>query len=1153
MSNRDPIRDLCKKSCQVIPIEEKESQKKKYTGYVKRTRFKRIYEGSPYDLKFILAEFDTLEIEFSFVGNPLYYKIYLRELPTYTSLAPYTFNTNRGRLPGLSIFTSYEIDVVAYYVSGQSFHINKREIFTTINEGPPGTITISSPTQLTNYVDNVFFNFEFVNSPGNVIEYLLIVTDLTTDVSFIQYPIANQNNVVYGPSGLTRDTLYNFELNPVYQQNIINIDYTKFASDKTVDQGPVSNIIYSNKTGDSVNINFSHAPGDPDQYSVNISGQGTKILSKDITYVNFTGLSSSTTYDVRINSIYNTIYDNEYSLYTTFTTLSESFVKDISIELFPTNAIISFTPSTGFSTSDTYEVTLTATDIHSLKTFMFDTIQIDISENFEILTENQLYTVDIESIYSSGNKYKISTIFQTLNEGIIDSCIVSNITGASANLSITPFNNSTPTTFDISLVTTGEIQTIRVSSTSLEIVLDNILELNTTYNVSVTAIYDTLNRYTRVDVLSFTTKLESSLPESSIDIIPFGTHCNLMVTIPNNIEFSNLNSTLSYEITNLLSGAKITGDFSSNILYILFDDHGHVLHFNSPHRLKIISSYNDDGLIRNYYTFKDFTTLDEFPLYLNVNNISNVFITGRQLDIGITDTQDIIRTTDYVYYELKLSDGQDFSGNKNIFPIYFVDLKPNIDYSLNIISTFDNNGGNKYTVTYDLKTLNESELEKIEFEPNMSTIDGEYNPRSDTLVFQGNNNPGSNTAVATLFSPSGTIESIFIRLLSGDTILNDYSYNFIDISNIYSSSDVLYKQPFNSVDDHITINSSYIIETTTIYNTGNTYKLSKSFHTRNEKEIDIYNNFYLYTTDDTLALDFIETGTDFTYTLTISGQVQSSQITPPLDYNISFLTVDVSYESYIDVTYNSSMNKYRSNTFTITPGFTTEDFINNGNFKNASNYSERGFFTTLPIDWLYNSESVVISENKVYDQSDLKTRFFKRNIQSDSSFCAVIYKPSINSTRKILKQHIKQNRRPNYDFNDNNIYAGKYNLTYYVANHLNTGFFSFGVPVQNSIAYSIRLINTHPPHTIFEQNFTNSEISYKKIDLSFVINDSYNNVMFEIERTGIENNNLFIMDISLVNMDTTLHLSDQGPGGDAARDAAGDAAGSPSEGYYTGY
>jgi hypothetical protein len=632
-------------------------------------------------------------------------------------------------------------------------------------------------------------------------------------------------------------------------------------------------------------------------------------------------------------------------------------------------------------------------------------------------------------------------------------------------------------------------------------------------------------------------------------------------------------------------------------------------------------------------------------------------ITGREAVFDISGSEDLTRSPNYIFYDVSLSDGQDFSGDYNIFPISFVDLNPNFTYTVFIRSTFDlsqnenDNSGNDYDISYVFTTLNESEVEKIEFN------DSSYNPYNDVLVQNSETNPGNKHAFATIFTPSGDIHTLYIRVDSTtDTnFLLDVSYTDI----CYNVSPFTYTQEISG----LMINTSYTITARTEYNTGNVYELSTTFTTLNEEEIDILNDFYIYTTNDSVAFDFLQTGQDFSYVFQIDvpgEDISFVQTGPPLDFDISNLTVpsqpdlviqqltdtstdtntvqgigvfyefngisydantkigvdtgsyifvvpeshpigfvvadtsvlevmfygklhvhsglgvplpgvsyysgtvqveikqvftgtisyhcgihgymggenkivhvaantptilqDTFYTAHLFTKYHTTNNIYKTPGFNIKMGFTSEQYIRNGTFGLESSVSlnDRGFSLTLPTEWA-SSENVVISssDGDNFGLEDEDQIFYKpKHADSSSTYCAIIYLPSNLNENKILKQSIDKTRGPN-NISDNNLYQGRYQIGFYVANHKDADqTFSFGNLTDPTIAYEVKLINTVPLTTIASQSFVNTSTTYSYQSFFLDVSTSYSNVEFQINRTGNEKNNLYIMDLSMVSVES---------------------------------
>lgn len=1265
-NKKDPIRELCKSKCEILPIEQTESEKKKYAGYVKRTTYKRVYEGSPHNLELVNPEFDTLEIEFSVVGSPLYYEVYLRQLPKYINLPPYTFMTNRGIVGGLRMNTFYEVDIVAYYVSNEKFHVNKKRIFQTLNESPPYDMQVTTPTGLVRrrLEDDLFFSLIFKDASGVVSNYK--VNTFKSDVNYLQLVYPNQTNMI--PNIIANET-YTLKLTSFYEDSVVtNPDYTLTQTHQMINETPVSNIFFTEITGHSVVVNFTSSVGDLTDvsYSIFFNDIFVSTFGSEQPNINVSvpDLTYNYLYDVKIVNHYKT-NNNSYLLDSSFSTLNETYVRNFTIINGPTNVNISFDRSPDFSTNDRYVMKLF--HVSDSNKLISDTsggadliLPIDIANTFDIssgLVVNNVYNLRVESIYTETEHSYINNFeFTTLNEGIIKSCSIDTypngqliLSGASVQFAIVPFNGSSPTQYDIRISTSSQNDDsgLSFSREPDNLVFDNVLTKNTLYFVFVNSIYATDNSYQSVTFdLSFQTRNEEALSENTIQIIPYGTYIEFEVSYT---PVGDISTNFEFEIIDLnINTLTLSGDFVSSENYAevsTLTTHGHGLTHNRLYRFKLISKYGDP--VRKYYTFKDFTTLDEFPLYIDISD--NFVITGREANFDISGSEDLRRSSNYIFYDVSLSDGQDFSGNYNIFPVSFVNLNPNFTYTVFIRSTYDlsqnenDNSGNGYDISYVFTTLNESEVEKIEFN------DSSYNPYNDILVQNSETNPGNKHAFATIFTPSGDIHSLYIRVDSTtDTnFLLDVSYTDI----CYNVSPFTYTQEISG----LMINTSYNITARTEYDTGNVYELSTTFTTLNEEEIDILNDFYIYTTNDSVAFDFLQTGRDFSYVFQIDvpgEDISFVQTGPPLDFDISNLTVppdpdlitqqlfqttetqtdtntvqdvagfyefngtpyvantkigvdtgfydlvvpsghpigfvvadtsvlevmsygtlhvdelsvplpdvsyysgivriqikqefdgtisyhcgnhgymggenkivhdtanaatilqDTSYTAHLFTKYHTTNNIYKTPGFDIKFGFTSEQYIRNGTFVLASSLNDRGFSLTLPTEWA-SSENVVISSQNISDSI-----FYKpRHADSSSTYCAIIYLPSNLNENKILKQSIDNIRGPN-NISDNNLYQGRYQIGFYVANHKEAGqTFSFGNLTDPNIAYEVKLVNTVPLTTIASQSFVNTSTAYSYQSFFLDVSTSYSNVEFQINRTGNEKNNLYIMDLSMISVD----------------------------------
>jgi len=1128
---KDPIKEMCKNVCEVIPLKQTNSQKSSFSSFINRTKFKRVYQGKPTQLQLLSKEFDTLEITFSPIGTPEYYEIYLKQLPDYNKLAPYTFTTNTGKLINLQVNTTYEIDVVAYYITGQKFTLDYKQNFTTLNESAPGQLTITTPTGLMNYTDGLlFFNIYFEEASGTPSKYILDLSfqDISGIVSHIQYDVLpkKMNKI----ESIKPNKTYTFVISTLYNgTTIINPDYSTVPQNKTmINEGPVTNIIIETITGTYVRFKYKKSLQIPNQdisYNVQLLSNSNNVFTSfhyketdpDIIDLSFSNLINDISYNINIISYYPDT-NNSYLLQSTFKTLNEYSVSNIQVISYALNANISIIPSPGFTANDTY--TLSLFDI-SYSNVLIGSVDIsgDI-RNFNIasifpsylypITEDNSYNLQITSFYkSTGNYYTIQKSFKTLLEGVIESCTIDDyfLTGSSVKLNIIPFRNSNPQYYIFDFSST--INTFSITRNNNELLFDNLFTKNTLYEVRVTAFYSSLNSYSKnvLDVL-FQTRNEEALNTEYITITPYGTYIYVYIQHP---FIQDISSSFDYSIIDIITNNTIIfNTISSTYNQLIYkyqitvntlESNGHTLFYNKQYSFKLYSKFGNNP-VRQYYSYKQFTTLNEYPLYINTNN--NFIIKGRSVVININDTQDFSRNVGIINYNVTLRNAV-VSGNKNIFPITFSDLMPEYHYNLLIRSTFPSN--NIYDYSVNFITQNQSELSNILF-----ISPSTYNPYPSILVDTSYTNPGFKYTRATLYSPSGTFHDLSVNLYK----YNSSNNTIFTLSKLYDFSSTFLNQSFFTIDfSNLDVNTKYKLEAITNYSNGNKYTISKDFTTLNENRVNIAEEFYVFTTDNTLAIDFVETGASQTYITNISGgDVLQPQSNTPLDYDISL--AKQTYRTYIDTVYSATNNRYRSLPFNITPGFTTETFIRNGIF--YGDYEEiiqtNKFTKTIPTEWSL-SKNIIITKN-----SDTDNGFYKSNLYSTSNYIAVLYFPSNLNDSIVLVQSIKQLRGPNSDPNDNNLYKGFYVVSFYVALHKESGTFSFGSAIDPKITYDVILYNTDPQTIIYYHTLESTSSIFKKQSLLFKLNETYDNVQFKIQRNFKEKNNLYIMDVNMTNIRT---------------------------------
>lgn len=1159
MATRNPIKEMCQSKCEIIPIEETTPQKTRYADYVKRATYRRIYEGTPSDLRLVKPEFDTLEIAFASVGNPLYHEIYLKELPSYTPLPPYTFPQSQGILTGLRINTEYEIDLVAFYVSNESFSLNRKRIFKTLNESPPANMIITTPSGLIRHTEPLYFDLSFTDASGSVLRYEVDIFTLDTflpsdtsipsdtpKVTHVVYP--NQINAI---PNLDANQLYRIHLLSLYQEGVYNPDYIVSDTRQMIHETPISNLVFFNTTGYKTDLSFHRSEGNSNDisYSVLLNDQVmyTFDTSDTIIELSFNNLEFNREYDVKIISTYAT-NQNSYLVQRSFQSLQESEITHVEITSTTFDASASFIHSPNIQENDFYRFSLYQENSLIGNSPVTLPYNVSLPLYFSSIVGTSLdrattYNMMIETVYFvSNNVYTQSVEFQTLNEGVIEYVASEELlrSGVSAGFIVRPFQNGTPIEYEFRFVSSSASDIIVTKSftdvyvdANIQSTIDdpvyffnNIFQKDTVYSVYITVRYDTGNIFSSGSSdISFQTRNEEGIQVSNaVMIYPYGTYISFQFSY---LLDSNISTNFDYEIVNLTTNtADVTGSFdvvldsenNHTASVNTYDTFGHALIYNISYRFRMTSKYGSPT--RPYITFRDFQTLNEYPLYLTPS--SNFTITGRKFTLNINDTLDKLRE-DLVSYNISLSNHETSYNNinQNIFPIEFTNLYPFSDYIVTIESTFPSRSYS-YDISYAFRTLNESELAQIVFPPFDAT---NYNPYPERLIETLYVNPGYRFMRANLLDPSGSITSLTISVeitLTYQVILDEVTYP----NNVQTTI------PNTLTLDGLEPDTDYTIFASTAYATGNEYTMSQNFRTKNEKEIDIEHDFFIYTTNDTLAIDFVETGSSGidTYILEISGNgvdLSYTQIHPPLDFDISNLTVGLTYNAVFKSRY-INQNTYISNPFVIIPGFTSEHYIRNGTF--FGNYiavtdndgNSRGFSFNVPVEW-NTSDKVVIGLTG--DEEDTPIFYKVRHPSSNGTHCAIIYLPSNINNPMVLRQPIKMNRGPNNDPNDNNMYTGEYIVSFFVANHQEVGeVFTFGNTVEGDITYNVRLVDTSPSETTIEsRQFTNSSVEYIPNTFLIEIPTSYNDVEFQIQRIQTERNNLFVMDIQIVSIETSTY------------------------------
>ena len=543
--------DYCsREECKVQPINKsKQSGAIRYSEYIRSGHYsKKILQGQPYDIKIYDILAHDASIQFSVTGNPIYYDIFIkigREI-----VQTYRVTSTIFPIENLIADTHYEVEIKANYVSGDIFTSSNLGKFKTLEEGPIRTIQYIYPTNAlfelkrTNEFDDITNEYpiqiRFEKSPGEPQNYYIQLletnTELRLSTEFLvlePYTIYIRNDV---PNTLkiTSEYFGRFEYKDMSYTFIDTIpSFHEGYSDFTF-------TVYAN----SIDISYSEMTGDP-TYIIRIENNNTKsVENTEIiqTYTNahsIDDLQMNTEYTLSIETSYISSSKNRYISSVPFTTLNEGPVRDVRVTSFRNSLVFDFQPpSDDFTTLPNafYIVTLRMASSNEIIQYQYYSSNTT-SITFENLNENTEYNFYIASAYQKDtndftftntgqniiglntpdglvqqlNKelYEFSQVYKTLYEGPVESIIEDTITGTSVEFTfetftIAPSPPSIPVYYIVNYTTNNITNTFETYLQNP--LLYNLLIPNTTYEITVTAVYSTGNRYIyEKDPISITT------------------------------------------------------------------------------------------------------------------------------------------------------------------------------------------------------------------------------------------------------------------------------------------------------------------------------------------------------------------------------------------------------------------------------------------------------------------------------------------------------------------------------------------------------------------------------------------------------------------------------------------------------------------------
>ena len=451
-----------------------QTQSSKFSNYVQRGKFMKIYEGKIKEITMIFATPTTATIVFVPVGYIKTVTFIAKNVSESdsdsgsTMSSPYTFQN-------LTPNSTYDVTSIVTYSSGNTYTEIFTRVIKTLNEGPPTNVRISNITNKTAYIT-------FIKPIGIPSDVIITVTNQNDSKDTQYIPNLTTNND-YLITNLQINNSYTFLMTSIYikTKNKYSITFP-FA---TLNEDFPTNILFTDINNISANISYNYT-GTPLYNSIFVVNNANpvesytqKTLETTTTFV----LKNDVTYNVTVTSVYTSgnsfPVENNNAIYI----LNEGPPTGINIQYIKgTSIFFSFVNAIGNPYH--YELLLSYLPRNQI-IHIFD---VNNTQNIliEDLTPNTTYTFQLKSSYlQTGNVYTYVTNFQTLNEGIIRDFVLDRIGNSFITFSFTypPGEN-----YNIAVILNNalDFKTININTNNYTA---NGLLINAAYSLSITTTY----------------------------------------------------------------------------------------------------------------------------------------------------------------------------------------------------------------------------------------------------------------------------------------------------------------------------------------------------------------------------------------------------------------------------------------------------------------------------------------------------------------------------------------------------------------------------------------------------------------------------------------------------------------------------------------
>jgi hypothetical protein len=669
----------------------KNPQSARFSDQLKRNTMKTVYQGQPSNIIISRILSDSAVIEFTQIGSPVTTMFELSSGGIVSNTYSVEGGQSKFQVTGLLPGTTYEINLIITYKSGDQFPVNHKKTFVTLAKWKVSSVSYIYPRNKTIEVSQNFnytaIDLSFDLSPGNPTQYIIQVGDDVIHaiknyyVKPLLYPIYIRNDSTTIVKVITE---YNDD------QGYNDVSFAQIRTLSSFLEGASPGFDEKNSIMEGSNfisISFSKAPGNPEyHFFVRSSSMYKKYstfeYSNGIMDISLSEFNRDTDYNLYIETYYSqsgNTYRNTNDI--SFTTMNHSPIQNV--RCFATNRSLTFSfesPTGDFLNIENSYFSMTlrdelGNDVLSNAHVSKNTTEI----TYPDLSIHAEYTFQATAYYSDVLYYTYERTERTLYEEAVQNVAIYNIKGTTVDVLYTPFTlpNDVPSIPDYYVIQCidpfGDRNSIQTYNT--QATLTNLLNPDTTYAINIISVYSSGNSYeinsNPTSIIIIHTKNEGPVESIMADRIK-----------GDRIDFS------WKKYDRLLSPSTFKIEIYQNISPNEFVDFSFVRMETMD--LTTYHSCQQDILSLSYDTEYEFVFISEFPnhiysrsVYVKTLNeyyvkLFRVIADSTSIEFyknNITNNQDkyfFVRTPNSNDVDLNIWAEQDVSSNTNVInPTYF--------------------------------------------------------------------------------------------------------------------------------------------------------------------------------------------------------------------------------------------------------------------------------------------------------------------------------------------------------------------------------------------------------------------------------------------------------------------------------------------------